>query len=189
MSAFLFGCASGNFQSPPPESAVPYTQNQILKGDMIEIDFPGATNLNTVLRVPLDGSVKLPFAGEYQTANKTPQQLQEEILADYGPNLQVKEVDVRILQSSAAVFVSGAVLSPGRIPLDRPLTALEAVAECGGFDPTTAKASGVTVVRMVDGRQVTYGINLKKAMSGKDPTPFYLKPSDIVNVPTKTFNL
>jgi hypothetical protein len=48
--------------------------------------------------------------------------------------------------------------------------------------------SRVTVLRLEGGEQRTYRLNLKRALRGADEKPFYLKPFDIVHVPTKTFN-
>ena len=68
------------------------------------------------------------------------------------------------------------------------MTVLEAIMEAGGFDPNRAKLSAVTVLRIEDGKQRSYKINLKRTLRGEIEEPFYLKPFDIVHVPTKTFN-
>jgi hypothetical protein len=46
----------------------------------------------------------------------------------------------------------------------------------------------VTVLRMENGQRKHYKLDLKKALRGDDPVPFYVKPFDIVHVPEKTFN-
>jgi hypothetical protein len=58
----------------------------------------------------------------------------------------------------------------------------------GGFDPFRANLAEVLVLRLENGRQKTYRVNLKRILQGKNETPFYLKPFDIVQVATKTFN-
>ena len=60
--------------------------------------------------------------------------------------------------------------------------------EAGGFDHSRAKPSAVTVLRVEHGKQRHFNLNLKHMLRGHDPTPFYLKPFDIVHVPEKTFN-
>jgi protein involved in polysaccharide export with SLBB domain len=95
---------------------------------------------------------------------------------------------VDLISSGAIVYVSGAVLRPGPVELDHPLTVLEAVMAGGGFDNTRAKLSNVTVLRIVDGRQQVYHINLNRILAGRDDTPFYLQPYDIIYVPAKIFN-
>jgi hypothetical protein len=44
------------------------------------------------------------------------------------------------------------------------------------------------VLRIENGQQQSYQVNLKKVLEGKEKTPFYLKPFDIIYVPAKTFN-
>ena len=183
------GCQSPRYSVLPSNAATPSSSNQLKEGDVIQIVFPGATNLNAVHKIPLDGTVKLAFAGEVQAVGKTTAEMEAAVLEAYGDQLQLKEVSVSLAASSASVYVSGAVLRPGRIPLERPLTVLEAIMESGGFDSNRAKLSEVTVMRTLDGQQFTFRLNLKKALRGQDPVPFYLEPFDIVHVPTKTFNL
>jgi polysaccharide export outer membrane protein len=185
----IAGCSGTKSVPPPPDSAQPYAANLLAEGDVIQIAFPGATNLNTVAKIPMDGTVKLAFAGEFKAAGKTPQELQDDILRVYGSQLQLKEVNVTLMQSAATVYVSGAVLRPSRVPLDRPLTVMEAIMECGGFDNVRAKPGKVKIIRQEGGKQVGYDLDLRKALQGEETQPFYLKPSDVVHVPFKTFNL
>jgi protein involved in polysaccharide export with SLBB domain len=84
------------------------------------------------------------------------------------------------------VFVTGAVLRPGKILADRPLTVLEAVMEAGGADFARANLKEVVVVRRVEGGQTAnFRVNLRDTLNGRRSEPFYLKPSDIVYVPEK----
>ena len=93
-----------------------------------------------------------------------------------------------VISNTAAVYVTGAVLRPGRIPLDRPFTVLDAIMEAGGVDNTRAKLSSVTVLRIENGQRISRRLNLKKALEGKDPSLFYLKAYDIIYVPDKPIN-
>jgi protein involved in polysaccharide export with SLBB domain len=183
------GCATSRSPSSTPETAVPPASNLLREGDVLHVAFPGATNLNTALKIPLDGVIQLPFVGPIPAAGKTTAELQGSILERYGSQLQLKEVNITIVSTSATIYVSGAVLKPGRIPLERPLTVLEAVMEAGGFDPNRAKLGDVVVIRYVDGLQQTFRVDLRRTLSGKLTKAFYLKPFDVVHVPSKTFNL
>ncbi len=162
--------------------------DRLNEGDVIQVSFPGATNLNAVVTIPPNGSIRLPFSTNLQAAGLTLDQLRESILDSYESQLQLRELTLKLLSSSSAVYVSGAVLRPGRVQIVRPLTALEAVMEAGGFDPNRAKRDRVTVVRYEGGKQVTFRLDLKRALEGKKAEPFYLKPFDILYVPSKTFN-
>ena len=96
-----------------------------------------------------------------------------------------KEVIVFVQSSSFPVFVSGAVIHPGKILSDHPITALEAVMEAGGFDYNTANLKSVKVIRNENGVMKNYVVNLKSILDGNANKPFYLKPSDIVYVPER----
>jgi len=82
--------------------------------------------------------------------------------------------------------VTGSVLEPGRIPMERPMTALEAIMSAGGFDAHTAEVRNVVVIRHAEGRRCGFLINFKPVLQGEKGSPFYLKPMDIVYVPRTT---
>ncbi|HXG48812.1 MAG TPA: polysaccharide biosynthesis/export family protein [Methylomirabilota bacterium] len=188
------GCKSTPISSPAaPEAAVSDpavapVATKIQEGDVLSIQFGGASELNTTQRVPLDGKIMMPFIGEVQALGKTPQELKEELTKRYEPQLRTAEVRVTVTSTVSAVYVSGAVLKPGRVPLERPMTVLDALMEVGGADLSRANLAGVRVLRIEGGQRKTYNLNLKKALSGADPSLFFLKPFDIIYVPQKTFN-
>jgi polysaccharide export outer membrane protein len=114
-----------------------------------------------------------------------PAELEKQIVSLYSSQLVSKEVSVAVESSAFPVFVTGAILRPGRIMSDRPITALEAIMEAGGFDYTKANIKAVRVIRQ-EGKQVNnYSLNLKPLLRGKQSEPFYLKPSDILYVPER----
>jgi len=157
----------------------------VREGDVLKISFPGAPNLDTTQQVRRDGRITLSMVGEFRAAGLTPSDLEKELVKVYSSQLVSKEVTVTVVSSSFSVFVTGAVVRPGKIVSDRPLTALEAIMEAGGFDPTKADMKGVVVIRNEDGGTRNYALNLKLVLEGKSNSPFYLKPSDIVYVPTR----
>lgn len=182
------GCASSN-PTVIGSEAGPYEQTTILPGDVLAISFPGATNLNTTITVPVDGEVRLPaaFGNPVMAIWKSRAQFEADLLKEFGPQLRTPEVNVRTLQSAAAIYVSGAVVAPNKVVMNRPMTLLDAVMEAGG--PTErAKMDRVSVVRNFLGEQRTYNVDLSAAFSGKDVTPFYLRPFDSIVVPSRTFN-
>jgi polysaccharide export outer membrane protein len=181
----MTGCESTNVaKTIGPNDIVP-TPLLITQGDVLNITFPGATNLDAQHKVGLDGMITLPLVGEVMAAGKTTQQLRQELLKLYEKELQEKDVLVSIGTSANIVYVTGAVLRPGRIQMDRPLTALEAIMEAGGYIPTQANLKKVTVVRYEGDQNYIYDLNLAPALEGAPVAPFYLKSRDIVNVPIK----
>jgi polysaccharide export outer membrane protein len=168
--------------------AANYSTNDLHEGDVVKISFQYSTNFNAVEKVGLDGTLNLNMVGRVRAAGKTMIQLQEDLTQDYQPFAKGDVITVDLVASGAIVYVCGAVIRPGPMELDHPLTVLEAVMGSGGFDNTRAKLSNVTVLRVVDGSQQAYHINLNRILAGRDNTPFYLQPYDIIYVPAKVFN-
>lgn len=192
----LTGCQSAQNTSPPQFADLTTASNtpasttgRLHEGDVVRITFEADTNMNTVAKIQIEGDINLPMVGDIKAAGKTQEELKAELMRQYEPLLKVNEITVALLSSAASVTVSGAVLRPGRIPMDRPLTAMDAVMESGGFDPNRARLDRVTVLRIENGQQKLYKLNLKRVIEGKDSTTFYLKPFDIVHIPEKRFNL
>ncbi len=193
LSCVITGC-----QTPAPptnsslnliDASVPSMPGVLREGDLIQIMFATSTNLNTVQRIHLDGHVSLQFVNNVQAAGKTTLELAKALETAYQAHLRgVEPITVSVISNTAAVYVTGAVLRPGRIPLERPFTVLDAIMEAGGVDQTRAKLSGVTVLRVENGQRVSRRVNLKKALEGSDRSLFYLKPYDIVYVPEKAIN-
>ena len=81
--------------------------------------------------------------------------------------------------------MAGAVVHPGKIVAERPITALEAIMEAGGFDVVKANIKKVTVIRREEGQQKRYLLNLKHELDRPTKNLFYMRPNDIVWVPEK----
>ena len=172
--------------TPPPQTNINTTEVMILReGDILKISFPANPNLNTTQPIRRDGMISMPLIGEVQAADKTPRQLEQDLINAYSTQLRSKEVTVEVQSSSFPIYVSGAVLRPGKIVADHSLTALEAVMEAGGPDYTKADLKRVVVVRQTADHSEKFTLNLKQVMEGKGGEPFYLKPSDAVYVPEK----
>jgi polysaccharide export outer membrane protein len=168
--------------------AANYATNLLQEGDVVSITFQYSTNFNAVQKITLDGVLNLETVGPVKAAGRTVVELQTELGRLYKPQVKDDVITVKLIASANSVYISGAVLKPGKLLMERPMTALEAIMEAGGFDSSKAKPSQVTVLRVEDGKQKMYRLNLKRALQGKEKEPFYLRPFDIVHVPTKTFN-
>lgn len=158
---------------------------KLIEGDVIKIDFPGAPAMNTNQTIRRDGMITMSLAGEIDAAGLTPSELEVRLIEVLGSQLNSKEVTVTVLSSSFPVFVAGAVKSPGKLQATRAISALEAIMEAGGFDPATANLKKVVITRLEEGEYKHYNLDLQSVLEGEKSDPFYLKPSDIVTVPTK----
>ena len=83
--------------------------------------------------------------------------------------------------------MSGAVNKPGKVSMERPLTAFEAIMEAGGFAPGLANPRKVLLVRQNSGQQKTEILDLSPALRNEAGGSFYLKPYDSLIVPEKMF--
>jgi polysaccharide export outer membrane protein len=178
------GCASAPPPSAMPTKVAPDVQT-LTPGDVIMVSFPGAQNLDTKQQVRRDGRINLYMIGEVKAADKTPAELEKELIQAYSSQLTSKEIKVTVVSSSFAVFVTGAVLKPGKIAPDRALTAFDAIMEAGGFDTAKANTKQVRVFRQEDGQLKMYIIDMKAVLEGRQTEPFYLKSGDAVFVPEK----
>ena len=187
--AFMAGCdtmPTGTVSQTMPTVATNHLETIILReGDVVKITFPGSANLDTTQPIRRDGKLNLPLIGEVQAAGITPAALQENLVKAYAPQITTKEVVVQVQSSTFPLFVSGAVIRPGKITSDHPINALEAVMEAGGFNYDTADMRHVRVVREENGQMLHFVVDLKAVLIGTDTKPFYLKPEDIVYVPER----
>jgi len=182
----LVGCET------PPQAplsagidATPDPNVVLREGDTVRVSFPGATQLDTSQQIRRDGKIALTTFGELQAAGLTPAQLEKQIIERFGKDLVTKEVTVALLSAQYPVFVNGAVLRPGKIEAARPITALEAIMEAGGFDYAKANVKSVKVIRTEGDQVKTFILDFKPVLEGKPTTPFYVRPSDIIFVPER----
>ncbi len=176
------GCGNTNSAPPIPSEAYRSKPNATLAaGDEINVAFSGAPEMNTKQKIQANGKVSLPMVGDVSAAGRSITSFQSELSSLYQPHLQDPTVIVSVEEAAAGVYVSGEVLRPGKIPLDRPMTALEAVMEAGGFTKF-ANPKQVIVVRNQGGKNQRYVINMNDAIYGSDSSPFYVRTYDVIYV-------
>ncbi len=180
--AFLWvgACSSPNYNIPP--NIYSTSPSGILSvGDMIRVSYPGAPEFNTALKIQADGKIGLPMVGNVTAAGRSASSLQSSLTAMYEPHLNDPTVFVSLEKPAASVYVVGEVGAPGKVPLERKLSALEAVMEVGGFSKL-ANPKKVYVIRTEGGIQKRYVLNLSNPLVGQDSQAFYLRPYDMVYV-------
>jgi polysaccharide export outer membrane protein len=183
------GCGSMPSGEPSTNKATmdkPHSESIILReGDVLKITFPGSPNLDTLQPIRRDGKLNLPLIGEMSAAGLSPSDLQDKLIQAYASQISSKEVIVQVQSSTFPVFVTGAVIHPGKISSDHPIDALEAVMEAGGFNYDTANMTDVRVIRNENGVMKHFSVDLKSVLKGQETKPFYLQPDDIVYVPER----
>jgi polysaccharide biosynthesis/export protein len=183
--AGIVGCQSFPEKPSPPTERVPVVTMRLVPGDEISVRFLGAPDLNTEQTIRRDGNISLQLLGDVEAAGRTVPELRHLIASLAETQLQVKDVAI-ILRTPSPVFVTGAVRTPGRIPMRYPINVLQAISEAGGFDLREAEVRNVIVIRYVQGHRFCYSLNFERALKGEEDEGkdlFFLKPLDIVYVP------
>ena len=153
-------------------------------GDVLDIKFFYAPELNENQAVRPDGRITLQLVGEVGVKGKTPEELRKELVTAYTGQLRNPEVAVIVRSlSNRKIYVGGDVIRPGVFDMPAPISALEAIMQAGGFDYRRAEVSNVVIIRHLDGKRYGCALDLTPALSGKEFKPFFLVPQDIVYVP------
>lgn len=125
----------------PPTTTTPAKvaadQSYVLgPADVIEVSILGRTDYGFRNRIAEDGTIQLQYLGVVQAANKTTQQLGDEVALalDKAGFFTHPVVKVEIASyASRYVVVLGNVATPGLVPVDRPYHLSEIVARVGGI--------------------------------------------------------
>lgn len=165
----------------PAEAYSAKPSGTLTAGDVIRVTYPGAPELNTVQKIEANGKVSLPTIGSVTAQGKSIATLQSQLTGLYQSSLQNPTVLVAVETAASGVYVSGEVVKPGKVSLDRPMTAFEAIMEAGGFTKF-ANPKQVVVVRTQGGKTQRYALNMSDTLSGASSSAFYLRPYDTIYV-------
>ncbi len=180
---WVIGCVTP--PPPPADTSKPPTGTlSLMPGEQIEITFLGAPELNSIQRIRRDGRISLPLLDDVTAAGKSVDYLKAVLAQLYAPHLRIGEITI-FVRSQSPVFVSGEVRSPGRLEMQRVMTALDAIMEAGGYNPDTANLRQVVVIRQTDAGRREYRLNIQSILTGQGGNSFYLQPNDIVHVPKR----
>jgi polysaccharide biosynthesis/export protein len=103
--------------------------------DVIEADVMGASDFKAKVKIAPDGTVQLPYLGRVVAANKTTQQLADDLAKalESGGYFSHPVLSVDVVEyASQHVTVLGDVGTPGVIAIDRPYRLSEILARVGG---------------------------------------------------------
>lgn len=176
------GCGSdAEAYNIPAEAFQSRPSSTLAAGDQIRVAYPGAPEMDLSQKIRANGKISLPMVGDVTAEGRSISGLQSQLAAMYVSQLQDPTVLVSLEAPAAAIYVSGEVKSPGKIALDRPMTALEAIMEADGFT-NFANPKKVYVIRNQGGQHQRYPLNLSETLSGGQSNAFYLRPYDVIFV-------
>jgi polysaccharide export outer membrane protein len=152
--------------------------------DLLEIGVFELPELQSTVRVKVDGTISLPLLGALPVAGMTVASL-EGRLRDILQERYVTNPHVRVLvkeHESRKVSLIGAVAKPGSYVLRGERTMLQMILEAGGLGRDAG--TQVVVLRNAgDPREERVRVDLQKLMTQADPSAnLRLQPGDIVNV-------
>jgi polysaccharide export outer membrane protein len=167
--------------APRPAAPLP-ADYRLAIGDKLRVEVYKDPQLSQSLQVRPDGKVTLPLIGDITAAGLAPLELRDQIataLKEYVTNPVVTVIVVETVPP--VVYVMGEVTNPGAIPLNGPMSVLQALAMAGGFRDF-ANTKNIRVLRRNARGVQTISFNYKDAVRG-DGNPVTLQPGDTVIVP------
>lgn len=132
---------------------------------LLAISVYNEPDLSREVMVASDGTMEYPYIGKISVRGLTAGQIERKLKTllekDY---LVHPQVNVEI-KKFGQIYVFGKVMNPGIVGLKGGMTALEAVAEAGGFGQGATR-DFLTVVRTVDGTKKTFRLSLRETETG-----------------------
>jgi polysaccharide export outer membrane protein len=152
--------------------------------DVLSIVFWRDKELSSDVTVRPDGNVSIPLINDVHAAGLTPAQLKDRIVDESKKYVEDPNVTVVVKTiNSRKVFITGEVKKPGAYPLTEPTTVLQLISVSGGLGDY-AKSEKILVVRMNNGKPMSYRFNYKEVINQQKLTQnIELKPGDTVIVP------
>ena len=170
---------------PPAGTNVPPPAGYVIgPDDVLTVVFWRDKDMSGDVVVRPDGKISIPLINEVEAIGLTPDQLRITLEAAAGKFIEETNATVIVKQiNSRKVFITGQVNKPGPYPLMAPTTVLQLIATAGGLQEY-ADREHIIVVRVVNGRQLSYRFNYKNVAKQKDLWQnLELKTGDTVVVP------
>lgn len=149
--------------------------------DVVEVGVLGRADFTTRGRINEDGTIRLPFIGAVQAANKTSEQLSADVAGALESggffSHPIVKVDV-VSYASRYVTVLGSFAAPGLVPVDRAYRLSEIVARVGGV---REGAADYVVFRPRQGEERHISVSALATGDGADD-PF-VAPGDKIYAP------
>lgn len=154
------------------------------QNDVLDISVWKEPEISRKVPVRPDGKISLPLLNDLQAAGLTPMQLQTQITEKLKKFLTEPQVTVIVAEiNSRRIYILGEASRPGAYPLLPNMTVLQALSGAGGFTQF-ANSSKVRILRMENGKQVSFNFNYKEVILGKNiDQNIVLKPGDSIVVP------
>lgn len=119
-----------------------------------ELSTPETAQL-TGTRIDPAGTLSLPLVGPVQIGGQTLAEARETVTAAYAAYMKDPQLDLSVVEFAARRFyLYGQVSTPGAFPIDRPITAYQALTFGGGFEDRADRRQIVLLRETDDGVMV-----------------------------------
>ena len=164
--------------------AVKESEYRIGPQDVVHIDVWKEPDVSRSVPVRPDGKITMPLLNDVQAAGLTAMELAASIRDGLSKFMTDPQVTVTVSETtSRRIYVTGEVGHQGAQPLLPNMTVLQAISAAGGLNQF-AREKKIYVIRVVDGKQVTYPFDYKGSLSGKrTETNILLQAGDMIVVP------
>lgn len=163
---------------------------QLVKDDVLQLNFALTPEFNQLVTVQPDGFITLLGVGDLHVEGQTVPDVTESIRAAYSKTLHNAILTVRLTEFEKPYFIAGGEVGhPGKFELRGDTTLVQAVAIAGGFTEAS-KHSQVWLFRRVSNDWVeTKQFDLKKMLKvGNLSEDAHLRPGDMLYVPKNTLS-
>ncbi len=175
---------SARAQAAPAQAPTDYV---IGVGDVIAVSVWGHPDLERTLTVDADGTITLPPVGAIKAAGSTTRQLSDRISDRLATILRTGAPTVTVIIKefvSQSVYVTGAVVHPGRYGAAGPQPLYDLINLAGGALPNGDLAR-VTIVRKEGAGPRQFTVDVAAALrNGTEAQLPLLNAGDVVEVPT-----
>ncbi len=158
---------------------------KIQPGDELLVGFPDMPDQKFQASVRPDGFITSPLYGDILAAGMTPMELASDVEKMYQTGYFTARAVVTVSKmQEQAIYVFGAVKSPGKVNLSGPMDLLSAITVAGGAT-AAAEVRNIVVVRVEENGAYTFqekDVSTMFENKGKS-YPIWLQANDIVIVP------
>ena len=172
--------AVGNVQSRVAEASAP--RIQLGPGDRLSVQVflhPESSTPSEGTLLDSEGRIDLPLVGPVDLAGLTADEARGRLTDAFARYIREPQVIVTVVQlASRRIYIFGEMERPGVYPVDRPLTALQALTLAGGFRPGADREKVALLRGTRDALQVYF---FDGATPGADGL-VYVQPDDFLFV-------
>jgi polysaccharide export outer membrane protein len=192
--ALCVGCSSTPKYPPVPDSQRDVDvdfEYIIAPGDSVTIFVWGNEELSASGSVRPDGKFTTTLVEDLQASGKTSTQLARDIEVAYSEYVRQPVVSVTVGGfrgvPDQAIRIMGEATTPKRVAYSKHMTLLDLMIQAGGLTEY-ADGNNSVLVRMVDGKQVTYSLRLDDLVKDGDITAnLAVMPGDIIIIAESWF--